>query len=65
MGLDDYYTNGKYDSVYSAMEDTALTSKENAAFSQWRSLQIARYYKGDAENASVVTVNEKETKSVI
>ena len=65
VGLDDYYTNGKYDSVYSAMEDTALTSKENAAFSQWRSLQIARYYKGDAENASVVTVNEKETKSVI
>lgn len=65
VGLDDYYTNGKYDSVYSAMEDTALTSKENAAFSQWRSLQIARYYKSDAENASVVTVNEKETKSVI
>ena len=65
VGLDDYYSYGKYDSVYSAMEDTALTSKENAAFSQWRSLQIARYYKGDAENASVVTVNEKETKAVI
>ncbi len=65
VGLDDYYSYGKYNSVYSAMEETALTAKESAAFSQWRSLQIARYYKGDAENAGVVTVNEKETKSVI
>lgn len=65
VGLDGYYSYGQYDSVYAAMESTALTAKEKAAFSQWRSQQVARYYKGDADNASVVSVNEKETKAVI
>ena len=65
LGLNDYYSYGKYESVYSAMESSALTAQENAAFSQWRNKQVARYYKGDAENASVVVVDEKETKAVI
>lgn len=65
IGLDDYYSYGKYDSVYSSMEETALTTKENAAFSKWREKQISRYYKGDAENSSVVSIVEKELKSLI
>lgn len=65
LGLDDYYSYGKYDSVYSGMEETALTTKETAAFSKWREKQISRYYKGDANNPSVVSVVKKEVDSVI
>ena len=47
------------------MEEAALTNKENAAFARWREQQINRYYKGDAENPSVVTLAQKELDSII
>lgn len=65
VGLDDYYTNGEYDLVYATMEEKALSEKESAAFSKWRETQISFYYKGSAENASVVSVNDKVVKSVL
>lgn len=65
LGLNDYYSYGRYQSVYSGMEEAALTNKENAAFARWREQQINRYYKGDAENPSVVTLAQKELDSII
>ena len=65
LGLDDYYSYGKYNSVYASMEESALTTKETAAFSKWREQQISRYYKGDANNPSVVTADDKEVNSLI
>lgn len=65
LGLDDYITYGRYKSVYSDMEEDAVTNKESAAFAKWREQQVNRYYKGDAENPGVVTISEKEVYSVI
>ncbi len=64
ISLDGYYSYGAYQTVYGKMEEEALSEKEEAAYSKWREEQIARYYKGDSANASVVIVNNEVVDSI-
>ena len=52
FGLYDYFTYSEEQTVYSSIEQTLITAKEDKVFANWRTNQVARYYE-DGEIVSI------------